>query len=146
MKNLAICLITILTVTGAVFAAAPGGTPVIKAASALSDCSGSDGYNKKREETNNGVQVKLEICGSDLDNWEIDAVNPTGKAYDCSISFSLKGIHPSEEGKSVEISRSRSITVSSTASGWYNADSESVYREGKKFQITSLSVSCSEKK
>jgi hypothetical protein len=145
MKRTAICLMIILTISGTIFAATAAETAVNTVASIRSDCAGSDGYNKKREETSNGVQIKLEICGSDLDNWEIDAVNPTGKAYGCSVSFSLKGVHPSEEGKTVEISRSRSITVSGTGSGWFNADSESLSREGKKLQITSLSVSCSEK-
>ena len=107
----------------------------------VSDCSSGDGNNKKREVTSNGVQVKLEICGSDLDNWEIDAVNPTGQKYDCRCSFTLRG--KDKDDKSVEITRSRTITVSSTASGWFMADSESLSREGKKFEIMSFDVSCS---
>jgi len=77
-----------------------------------SDCAGSDGRNKKREATSNGVQVKLEICGSDLDNYEIDAANPGSTKHDCTCKFTLEG--QDKEEKPVQVSRSRTITVSST--------------------------------
>jgi len=105
-----------------------------------SDCTGSDGRTKKREATSNGVQVKLEICGSDLDNYEIDAANPGSTKHDCTCKFTLEG--QDKEEKPVQVSRSRTITVSSTGSGWYMADSESLSSTGKKFQITSFEVSC----
>lgn len=119
-----------------------GETPMPTTEDAVTYLSGCDG--PKREETSNGVQVRLEICGSDRDGYDIDASNPsTGKKFDCRYSFTLTGTKR-DGGDSVSISRDKTITVSSTATGWFNAYGESGIREGKDFKISSFSVSCSE--
>src|SRR5688500_12431847 len=65
--------------------------------------SGCDG--PKQEQTSNGVQVRLEICGSDRDGYDIDAVNPdSGEKRECTAKFTLTGMDKAE-AKSVDVSK-----------------------------------------
>ena len=138
MKKLALFLVTILVAAAAVFAFRNSGTVETSSPRYLSGCDGP-----KQEEKSNGVQVRLEICGSDHDGYDIDAANPdTGKKWDCRYNFTLSGNKKGGEG-SVTISREKTITVSSTSNGWFNAYGESGM-EGKNLKISSFSVSCSE--
>lgn len=139
MKKIALFLTTILMGSVAIFAWGQGRT--VSSVEAPPFVSGCDG--DKREVTSNGVQVRLEICGSDQDGYDIDAANPsTGEKWDCRCELTLRGVSKSS-GDSVEISRSKTITVSSTSTGWFNAWGESGIKEGKNFKISSFSASCS---
>ncbi|HVF30273.1 MAG TPA: hypothetical protein VNA22_04850 [Pyrinomonadaceae bacterium] len=140
MKTLALFLMTgFLTATSVITFGETRATVTEDAATFVSGCDGP-----KQEEKSNGVQVRLEICGNDLDGYDIDASNPsTGKKFDCKYNFTLTGTKREGSG-SVSISREKTITVSSTATGWFNAHGESGIKEGKDFKISSFSVSCSE--
>ena len=93
----------------------------------------------KREVTDNGIQLRLEITGSDEDGYDVDASNPGGEKRDCRVSFTLAGTD--KDGNSIDISKDLSITVSNTGSGWYNAAGEAGMK-GKKLRINSFSASC----
>lgn len=142
MKSATLLLMTVLFTAAAVFSFGESRAVVSQDSVIAPYLSGCDG--PKREETSNGVQVRLEICGSDHDGYDIDASNPsTGKKFDCRYSFTLTGTKR-DGSDSVSISRDKTITVSSTATGWFNAYGESGIKDGKNFKISSFSVSCSE--
>jgi hypothetical protein len=96
----------------------------------------------KREKTDNGVQVRLEITGSAEDGYDIDAANPdSGEKRECTVTFTLTGQDKKDEEKSIEISREKKFTVSSTAKGWFNAAGEAGL-PAKRLKISSFYVSC----
>ena len=146
MKSLYLSLILFVLTAAAIFAF--GRDPIVTHTQAaggfLSGCEG-----EKLERTSNGVQVRLEICGSDLDGYDIDASNATETKWECTYEFVLRGDtkEKDSDGKykeaSAQISRKNTVTVSDTRNGWYNAQGESGIKEGRNFRIASFTASCS---
>jgi len=138
MKKLALFLITILLSSVAVYTFGENRGLIHEGSvRSFSSCDGG-----KREETSNGVQVRLEICGGDRDGYDIDASNPdTGEKWDCTYKFTLTGKNK-ENNESIDIFREKTVTVSSTAKGWFNAFGESGLK-AKDLNISIFSVSCS---
>ena len=102
----------------------------------------------KREKTEKEVQYILEITGGDEDGYDIDAVNPTGKLWNCTAQFKLTGIDKEDEKKakeenrdpkSIEIPKVRKLTVSGTGTGRFQADGEAGL-PGKKLKILSFEI------
>jgi hypothetical protein len=139
MKKLALFLVLILVSSAPAFTA--GRNRAVRPEGSIRH-SPYSAPQDKREVTDNDVQVRLEITGSDEDGWDIDAVNPTsGEKRECAVTFTLTGTDKKDEEKSIEISREKKITVSSTATGWFNADGEAGL-PGRRLKISSFNVSC----
>lgn len=142
MKKLTLCFVVLVLVSIAAFTLNdPQAIAAANSASSMSGCSGP-----KQEKSDNGVQLRVEICGSDYDGYDIDASNPdTGEKWDCACEVRFRGKFKDKEG-SVDFTRSHTITVSSTAKGWFNGFGDSgIKHDGdrvKDLSILNFSVSC----
>jgi|SRR5688572_7787914 len=144
MKKLALFLMMILLTSVAVFTFGQNRAFLREdSVRYLSGCGGP-----KQEATSNDVQVRLEICGDSHDGYDIDAANPsTGEKFDCAYKFTLTG-QTKEKEVATSISRERTITVSATSKGWFNAFGESGMKDDesrpvKNLKISSFTVTCS---
>lgn len=105
----------------------------------------------KQETFEKEVQFLLEITGSDYDGYDIDAVNKTGKKWECTADLKFTGIDKKDvdkakeekrEPKSIEFSPEPvKMTVSGTGDGRFQAAADAGL-PGKNLKILNFKVTC----